>query len=113
MRAGVWPPNNQDGSFAIAADWLTGDRVDKCQPPGGDEAHLASSLDCLPEPADGRISRNQHDCANMVLTLRCGFLHKRRDVAIWGIQPAIAGSGEVIPPRRFKRVLFSRDELAT
>ena len=112
MSARICSPDDEHRPFVITADWLTGYRVDECQSPGSDETHFAGCLDSLFKPADGRISRNQHDGANLVLSLRCGFLHEWRDVAVWGIHPGVAGNGEVISPRSFQRVLLGGDELS-
>ncbi len=93
MRTREWAPDDKHRPFVIAADWLTGDRVDKCQPTGGYKSHLGGCLDSFPEPADGRISRNQHDGADLVLALSSGFLYEWRDIAVGRVEPGIAGDG--------------------
>src|SRR5690606_16424718 len=88
-----------------------GDRVDKCEPPGGNEANLAGGLDSLLKPANRSVCRNQHDRADLIVSLGGCLLHERRDIAVWWVQPDVTWNIQVISPWRFQRVLLGCDEL--
>ncbi len=89
QAVGAWvrSPDNKHRPFVISRDWLTGDRVNECQPSGGDEANLAGGLDCLLEPAYRCVCWNQHDRADLIGAFGCGLFNEWCDIAIWWIQP--------------------------
>ena len=107
----VRSPDDEHRPFVVAAYRLTGYRVDKCQPPGSDKANLAGGLDSLFKPAYGSVCWYQHDRADLIGALGCGLLHEWRDVAVWRVQPYVAGNAQVISPWRLQCVLLGGDEL--
>ncbi len=92
MCTRVRSPDDEHRPFIVAAYRLAGDRVDKCQPPGGDEANLACGLDRFFEPANRSVCRNQHDRADLICAFGSGLLNERCDVAVWRVQPDVAGT---------------------